>query len=605
MRRGASMPELLVAMLVLLLGIWVVAAKFPQLAEIMTREKTRDQMARKAEQQVERSKDNVALLPTMVAPYDASLVKPLDPLTPVTNPYGIRDTLAASTDPPLSFYDPSREPDWTDPARPLNCAENTLLVIGETFHLPAPPVVHFLQEGPAEKVWRVYQPIPLTRDDARDPFSRDVTPYPGSFYLRDDGVIRFSLPERDPDGHPFTPSIPTNAAQIEVNYAWVDTANHVHQMTGEIVDCTLDTGQTVNWTNADLDGDTKPDPVSVVAENGKVVPNSATATFRYDYEVVASNGARTTTQPPAYYDANYGHLLSFDPSEQGKTLCADYRLRTYRNAKDPTDTTDPDYGRRIPLAREIHRVPDDPVASVVEVALDFQQLDDQIPVFTADLDDNALAPQPHVIAFDLEDMSRVYSDVGTGDGLLNVSYVASGGTTATVPGWMEGRVSFPGTSPAKGSTLLFYYRNLDRQTVQLQRAPATFTEDIWGSATTRPYWAIGRWYRPERDGASDATSPVLLFPDSCLTHTVRVEYVWNGRRTVEIHTLGEQSPATITLDAGPDASVEIRSVTGVSVKGFATWLGRGKLRAMGVETLLPAQLEPTLARDPLQGALQP
>ncbi len=73
----------------------------------------------------------------------------------------------------------------------------------------------------------------------------------------------------------------------------------------------------------------------------------------------------------------------------------------------------------------------------------------------------------------------------------------------------------------------------------------------------------------------------------------------------EIHTLGEQSPATITLDAGAAASVEIRSVTGVSVKGLATWFGRRKLRAMSVETLLPAQLEPTLAKDPLQGALQP
>jgi len=599
------MPELLVAMLVLLLGIWVVAAKFPQLAEIMTGEKTRDQMARKAEQEVERAKDNVALLPMMIAPYDANLVNA------GTNPYGIRDTLAASTDPPLTFYDPANEPNWIDPARPINCVENTLLVMGETFRLPAPPlpdptVLHFLQEGPAEKVLRVYQPIPLTRDDTRDPFSRDqtgppaepVTPYPGSFYLRDDGVIRLSLPERDPDGHPFTPSIPTNAAQIEVNYAWMDSANQVHQMTGEIVNCTLDAGQTVNWTSS---------PVGVIAapRNGKVVPNTATATFRYDYEVVASNGARTTTQPPAYYDVNYGHLLYFDASEQGKTLCVDYRLRTYRNPTNPNDQSDPDYGRRIPLAREIHRVPDDPVGSVVEVPLDFQQLDDQTPVFTTDLDNALLAAQPHVIAFDLEAMGRVYSDVSAGAAALNVSYVASGGTTTTVPGWMEGRISFPDTSPAKGSTLLFCYRNLDRQTVQLQRAPATFTEDIWGSAATRPYWAKGRWYRPERSGTYDPTSPVLVFPDSCLTHTVRIEYAWAGRRVVELHTLGEQSPATITLDAGPNASVEIRSVTGVSVKGFATWLGRGKLRAMSVETLLPARLEPTLAKDPLQGALQP
>ncbi len=496
MRRGATMPELLVAMLVLLLGIWVVAAKFPQLAEIMTGEKTRDQMARKAEQEVERAKDSAALLPTMIAPYDVALVDP------VTNPYGIRDTLAAPTDPPLSFYDPSTEPDRTDRLRPTNCVENTLLVIGETFRVPTPPlpdptVMHFLQEGPAEEVLRVYQPIPLTRDDTWDPFSRDqagppaqpVTPYPGSFYLRDDGVIRFSLPERDPDGHPFAPSIPTDAAQIEVNYAWADSSDNRHQMTGEILDCTLDAGQTVNWTSS---------PVCVVAAplSGRVIPNTATVSFRYNYEVVPSNGVRQTTAPPAYVDWNFGHALYFDASEQGKTLCGDYRLRTYHNPSDPND---PDNGRRIPLAREVHRVPDDPVATVAEVPLDFQQLDDQTPVFTTDLSNAPLAAQPHVIAFDLEAMSRVYSDVSLGPGVLNVSYVASGGAATTVPGWIEGRISFPAGSLAQGSALFFYYRNLDRQTVQLGHLG-----ERGGAAVLGP-WALvppgaQRGVRPDRPG---------------------------------------------------------------------------------------------------------
>jgi hypothetical protein len=243
---------------------------------------------------------------------------------------------------------------------------------------------------------------------------------------------------------------------------------------------------------------------------------------------------------------------------------------------------------------------------VGEVPLDFQQIDDQTPVFTADLSGAALATPPHVIAFDLE-TGRTYSDVSTGAGELDVSYVVSGTPSTTVSGWMEGRVSFPQTSPALGRTLVFYYRNLDRQTVQLQRAPATFAEDTFTSNTLPlPVWALGRWFRPERPaGTYDPTSPTLVFPDSCLSQTVQVDYLSQGQRRVEVHTLGEQTPATLTLDAGPDASVQILSVKGISVKGFATWTDRAKLREINVETLLPAQLDATLAKEPHPGALQP
>jgi hypothetical protein len=596
MRRGASIPELLVAMVVLLLGIWVVAAKFPQLSEIMREEGTRDKMARKAEQEVEAAKDNAGWVPTAVFPYGAVLVG-------AGNPCGIDESVPG-------VYDPALQPDWTDGTRPPNAVENMLNVIGETFRVPAPRPGdtvsgYFLKVGPAEKVYRVYQPIPLTRDDTRDPFARGGTPHPGAFWIQDDGVIRFSLPERDPQGNPFpevdssgapiSPYMPGGTAQIEVSYAWVDTTGVRHPMAGESVECAPDAGQTMTWTATA--------PVSAVAAplSGQIVPNSVSATFRYDYEVVASNGTPTSTSIPVYVDWDYGEALVLGQAEEGKTLCVDYRLRTYVN---PADSSDPDNGRRIPLAREVHRVPEDPISGVSEVALDFQHLDDERPVFELNLDPvppgTPLASPPHVVAWDVETGQR-YSDA---EGTLDISYVVPGPSPTTVPGWIEGRISFPAGSLALGKTLLFYYRSLDRQTVQLQRAPATFCEDIWAGAA-RPAWALGRWFRPERGGTYDPTGTTLIFPDSCLSQTVRVEYATNGRRMVEVHTLPPESPAALALDAGPTATVEIVSVTGVSVKGLATWSTRGKVRAVSVETLLPSQLEPSLAREPRQGALQP
>jgi hypothetical protein len=124
-----------------------------------------------------------------------------------------------------------------------------------------------------------------------------------------------------------------------------------------------------------------------------------------------------------------------------------------------------------------------------------------------------------------------------------------------------------------------------------------------------PDWAIGRWYYPTRDGTTyDATSPTIAFPPSSLTQTVRVEYIGRAGPTVEVHTLAEDLPATITVDdpmPGPPATATIISVSGISVKGFATWFDRGKLRWVNVETLLTGQLDGTLAQEPGPVLFQP
>lgn len=581
------MPELLIAMLVLLVGIWVVAAKFPQLAEIMRGEGLRDKMARKAEQWVEGLTGDPTTVPSQITAFSAALVGP-------GNPYGIDETVTPA-------YRAIDEPRWLDPLRPPNCVEDTLNVIGETFRVPATGL-YLLRLGPTESVYAVYQPVPLARDD-RIPPTATGAPYPGTFYAQTGGTIRLSLPERDPQGDPFAPVFPLGTAPLEVNYAWVDASGQEHQVYGEIANCTADFGSNVNFTS---------DPVSAVADaGGEIVPQSVMATFRYQYDVVGSTWAVVPPGPPlgpplATVDWVFGHAITFDPAEQGKTLCVDYRLRTYRNPLDPSD---PENGRRNAVAREVHRVPDEPTdqgTGTFEVVLDHGLIDDQVPVFTLDLDGNPVPSppgQPHVLAIDVE-TGDLYAD---SDGSLLVSYVAGG---AVVDGWSEGRISLPAGSPARGKELLFYYRNMDEETVQIQRAPRTFVEDIWtGQSLPVPPWALGRTYFPTRDGTTyDPASPTIALRDSALTQTMRVEYLGRSGPTVEIHTLGEMSPARLTLDdpvPGSPPTATIVSVSGISVKGFATWFDRGKLRWVNVETLLTGQLDPALALEPGPTLLQP
>jgi hypothetical protein len=317
------------------------------------------------------------------------------------------------------------------------------------------------------------------------------------------------------------------------------------------------------------------------------------------------------------HDRSFGHALWLNAAEQGKVLQVAYRLRRFL---DPADPNHPDNGRRLPLVREVRRVPEDPtdaVSATYSVTLEHRLIDDTQTLFSVDLDGTPLLAQwqnIHVLAFDRE-TGAVYTD---SDGTLTVDYVAD---ATTVPGWEDGKISFPTLTPPAvtpaGRELVVFYRNLDREQVQLQRAPATLVEDIWSAAAPpvpRPSWAAGRWYLPTRDPATasyDPTSPQLLLPDSCLSQTLRVEYLGRGGQTVELHTVGDQAPATLTVDdpvpaAGPNpASARILTVTGVSVRALATWQSRGRLRTASVETLLSAQLDATLAREPHGTVAQP
>ncbi len=125
-----TLLELMVAMLVLLVGIWTIAVGFPRLLANITNEQQRTEMARLAERNMERLK-------------------------------GVEGALcwAVSGDPTISPF--SVPEDFDDVDRPANAQENMLDVIGETFRIPASQPqpdgltarassVYVLQQGPAQ-----------------------------------------------------------------------------------------------------------------------------------------------------------------------------------------------------------------------------------------------------------------------------------------------------------------------------------------------------------------------------------------------------------------------------------------------------------------------
>jgi len=599
------MPELLVAMMVLLVGIWVVAAKFPKLSALMREQAMVDTQERKAEQWLEQAKSEPVSLPHIIAAYDPALVDA------VLNPYGIADGVS-------SWMDPIVYLDLDSRLRPLNAVENMVNVVGETFPVPAawpgapgPAAPYFLKQGPAEQVYAVYQPIPLTRDDDTDPTTRE-RPHPGTFFMQDDGSIRMLLPQRDPLGETMIPVNPSNQTWLEVSYDWVDGDGNRHRVTDELVLSARPVQAPWYWFTA---------PVAAVADaGGLVLPHSVSAKFRYYYRVLPLGTTPGAGPPVAYVDWEFGHVLWFEAIEQGRTLVVDYRLQRHVNQADPSD---PDGGRRVPLMSEAHRVPDEPSRidpsdatdpTEYQVQLALGHLEDQIPLFSVDLSGTALTPPLdlcYVMAFDLETGAR-YSDA---EGTLRVEQMVDG---EIVSGWDHGLVSFPPGSGAAGRELVFYYRTLDRHTVQLHRAPSSLIEDIWsgpaGAAPGAqvPGYAIGRWYYPTTDGvAYDPTGAMLILPNSALQQTFRVEYIGRAGRTVEVHTLGDQPPAMLLVvdpvpaGGGNEASAEILSISGISLKGFASWRETGKLRTADVETLLTQSLDSTLSTRVVPSVLQP
>jgi len=269
---GMTLVEVLVAMVILLVGIWAVASGFPKLFGVLAGEEKRTEMSRLAEGTVERLKTDPYALPLAISG------------GPTIHPDSVPDDPDIATDPPNS----------------PNSRDDILWVGGESFVVPAVDptttvAVHVFNLGLAQgwaagdpPLTAVYEVWPLT---AGTHFTLDTST----------GVLGLLGPF---SGH-----------YAEVSYAWRDTGGGVHYVHGEVVG----------------DGD----PVAAASATGfhSIVADSAHGRGRRYYTVICAVTDPPGTFPGAGEAVQnlYGAALLFNSVDVGKRIRIDYYLRT-----DPT-----------------------------------------------------------------------------------------------------------------------------------------------------------------------------------------------------------------------------------------------------------------------------
>jgi prepilin-type N-terminal cleavage/methylation domain-containing protein len=626
-RQGLTLIELLVAMVVLLVGIYTVAAGFPRMLNAIRGEGDRTGMSRLAEQAMSRLADN---------------------------PEGVPDAITGG-----GSVDPRSYPeDLTAPHEALNAQEDIAEVRGEAFRVPAPynaPGVttgagfghYVLAQGPAECTdWAagypyVYLLVPLT-ELSDDPRAADAVPLqPNWFYVdkQDDtspaqtGEIVVPYVVTTTDGtlaHRWGQGGLPAVSRVVVDYAWTTPPNGdseplVRHVQGEVPsDMTAfpSSGSQTAWV-AKVHPARLPDGVNIVPGQTR-----AWAWVQFAREEV---GDPDPDGPGRYVlDNNYGLTLTFHPADAGLTLRADYQLRTYMTTEDQDAQTAGEtvYPRRIPLMiednvieRQVGRSDTTGVDySLVRLAV--KGVDDQ-PLFTNALADDADIADVHVVAVDLQTGVIHTNDPAVTDMTLG----EKGDFDPALNGFADGVVAVPiadsgGSKSYVGHTWRFFYRTLNRNSIQVQKAPRSYMD----SETARGYLAA---YLP--GGQDEATSladvdyrtyrlthvappndanqrlGVLEFgqwlsgetwasAESSAGETVAVSYaytpvphqrvyVWGELHTVPVG--GRQVTLNHTTLAGHP--FEVLAVNGVSARAKGWWLNRtGRQMVLDVETVFLA-----------------
>jgi len=326
-------------------------------------------------------------------------------------------------------------------------------------------------------------------------------------------------------------------------------------------------------------------------------------------------------------DNNYGVTLGFHPADVGLTVKVDYQLHTFQTTEDLDAQTAGDtvYPRRLPLMIE-----DQPIESARtrqdsggvpfgETRLAVKGVDGQ-PLFAADLSGAALTTPVHVLAVDLQ-TGQTYAD-GLGMSLDD--------RTLEPPlqdGFQNGLVTYPleisgAKAPYVGNTLRFFYRTLNRNAIQVQKAPRYYVDSDTAKAYLSGYLPGGqneatslaevdyRTYQLTYVAAPSGNTyrlGVIEFgqwltgenwstAESSAGETVAVsyayvrapgerEYVWGELHTVPAggrkFTLNH---ATLTGEA-----IEVLAVNGVSARAKAWWLNKtGRQLVLDVETVFLA-----------------
>ena len=607
-----TLLEILIAMVVLLIGIYTVARGFPLLLQSIRGEGDKTAMSRLAEETMARLSDNQNGLPEAI-----------------TGGGGVSHYTFAE--------------DMTAPHTERNAQEDIIRVQGETFRVPAPyrspggayanaTGWYALGQGPASYTAasspEVYMLVPLQErfDDPRDPSN---VAYDGNwFYVdRDNGQIVIPLTVTTAGDDTLRP-----ATNVVVDYAWT----------------TIGVGGTVpvtHYVQGETPSDVKNYPSSGTAELRVcavhpvthptdllgVVPDPSVRLLTGQTRVwarvqfVRNVGSTTPAAGQFTLERNYGATIGFNPADAGLTLKVDYQLRT-------TQGTDDTFPRRLLLMHEEQTIQpatdrmDATNHPYADVRLALKHIDDE-PIFTTDVTGVAYAaPQNpvHVLAVDLST-----GEVHTAE---NGSNPFTLGDPNLLPplenGYADGILSIPlqiGGLPADyiGHVWRFYYRTLERDNIQVQKAPRSYVD----AATARTYLAgflppvdlttsladvAYRTYQLTIAVAPGATNGSQVgtvefgqwladgtWAEATNTSgfTVAVNYAYwsdaNTRRVVygELHTVPVEARSVVLNHTTVDVNhpFEVLAVNGVSARARGWWQTRtGKQKQLDVETVFLA-----------------
>lgn len=551
-RGGMTLTELLVAMSILLIGIYAVARGFPSLFGNLEAERVRTEMVRLMEARLERLKAEPERVPEAIAGHD-----------PVT----------------AAVFDPNALPDEDVDPTVGNARDDLTWVLGETFTVPAlrpgyDVSIYPLNLGPAiiqdpldpAAYLQAYRLVRLRRPDmnqqdwetAGRPLEED------QFYLDGAGYL-YADPQYE---------------SCRVDYAWVDSTGLLHWVQDEVIG------------NRNVDPAALPVRAADDAKTGLVFANviaeMASAMASIPYAVAIGQPPTPPTPFPAdtvILEGNYGATLFLPPGDSGEVVHINYQLRTEDDsAGNP---------RRAPIVMEEFSAPTQPP---YKVSLGFRGLDDEIPLFENDLLGAPLAAPVYALVVDLL-TGATWTDAET---WIDLDMIEG----AITLNWADpGAPMIP--AHAAGHDLRVYYRTLDGNQITVEKAPEYFIERpimqtyVDSDPTLDESDRVDFRYYEVQPDASDATFTRLIFPASAAGQAVSVDYVVGtlaaGRFSIDRRISGEMhvvDPGTlaITLEEPRDpvtGAVGVVNVRGVSLAVKGWWHGaRGRVQMMAIDTYL-------------------
>jgi len=513
---GMTLVELLVAMVILLVGVWTVASGFPRMMRAVTLEQQRTQAGRMAEGRLEALRMEQARLPEAVIASPSAVAMGVDP---------------ADIWPDSKPEDPDNP--WS-PANSPNARDDITRIIGERLRIPAAPVgddytLATVTQGLIERdntqvaVWETH---PLQRL----PFPPTGPVPAGCFYMDSGGVI----------------SLPAGYDGVIVDYVWEDTNSVRHWVQGERVPAAA---PFIAGPNQLYVRPRAAHEVSGAYPFGAVVPASARVEGLIRYPVVDADGSHPLSGEVAI-EPSFGVGLVFNDRDAGREVLVDYLL-----AQDNTKRLLYLMEEQVVGGSACRPDPSDPTYCYATVQLGWDGLD---PKFM----DSAGQPV-YVLAVDRDSNGR------------DVYYDGAGITPVDVTGARTGRIEMHLPVSSVGHHFRFYYGTVDQACVEVYKAPANYVDSVTASAYADPLEVNYRTYSAVANPSTGLTD--LHFSMSNLGATVAVDYVWDDAGALrlvagEMHTLALSAAgndAVCTLQR-PNV-LEIRAVRGVSVKVRPWW----------------------------------